>query len=696
MHIGRQFLAPEGWGSLVSQTTYYLFSNRADLDAMTFAWFTQAKKEWRIYLIRLPRVNVEAALMDGRLIDAPEQVSVPPWLEPLEGISLDGLEEGRVKPVKTYREHASSRLIAITPFLTEDFDRAFDGATRPDMCFKKHLKSIWPGKRASRPAVPAPELAVSTSIKKPNALRALLWYCTFRLFGRELDALLPAFVGIGAWSRADWVGNGTRLGRPNKRAGMNHGHSAVALASRIQDAYARFGDVGVTMASIHRRALLVEFGCSVETLPDGHKGYFHPEGLLYPSYQQFRYWTLQAYGLETVQRKRLGEARFRTRLAGRVGSFSQDSANYLETAEADVYYIPELPCQVNSTDPAPALLVCRLVDMVTGNIFGVGFSSGGEKAEAYALAKFCAVVPRPLMGRILGIPLTEEDWLGRGHPSRAIYDRGAGSSPKADGVGQAASPIKELAPSWSGQSKASVESSHPRHVCLEGEPTYLVSKLNTLQMAAREMLRTPAENHRKDAVSRLTPQMLLDGVAGNPTAITKYLLDRLRTSAIPMSTEVAIRKYLRPVEFVQKPDGLWLEVLQFSHTHLYEHGLRTRVPRHQPTIIKGFVYPYSLYLAWVEIGGRLYEVEPLLRLREDREQLKITWSDLQLLSDLRRTAAALQREHGAAAMLEFDAQFLKLFGKHADAAERNRGRKPRPAEEEHVPMATARTKLAAA
>ena len=341
MNIGHQFLAPEGWGSLVADVTYYLFSNRADLDSMSFAWFTKTKNEWRVYLIRLPRDDVEAALKKGRLIAAPEQRTVPPWLEAIEGLSIDGLEEGRVKPVRTYRQHATDRLLAITPLLTDDFERSFDGASRPDKCFNKHLAALWPAEAVRSPSNP------------PNALRALLWYCTYRLFGRELHALLPAFAGIGQWSRKNWVDKGKRLGRPNKRTGSRHGHSAVGLATRIQDAYARFGDVGETMAAIHRRALREEFGCTVETLANGHKRYFHPEGLPFPSYQQFRYWTLKAYGLETVQKKRWGEARFRSRLAARVGSFSQDSANYLETAEADVYYIPELPRQVLTTDPAP-------------------------------------------------------------------------------------------------------------------------------------------------------------------------------------------------------------------------------------------------------------------------------------------------------------------------------------------------------
>lgn len=693
MHIGRQFLAPEGWGPLLPETTYYLLANRPDLDAMTFAWFTRGKQDWRVYLIRLPRIELEVALRDGHLIDSPKQASVPPWLEPIEGVSIDGLEEGRIKPVQTYREHATSRLQAITPLLNEDFERAFDSASRPDKCFKRQLRSVW----ASSTSLPGTERPLGgPQEKKPNALRALLWYCTFRLFGQQLEALLPAFAGIGKWSRKSWIGNGKRLGRPGKGVGVRQGHSAIGLAERIQNSYARFVEKGKTMVAIHQRALREEFGCAVETMSDGHKRHYHPEGLPFPTYQQFRYWVLKEYGLEAVQRTRWSESRFRTGAAAHVGSFSQDSANYLETAEADVYYIPELPRQILSSDPAPALLVCRLVDMATGNIFGVGFSSGGEKAEAYALANFCAVVPRSLMGRIFGIPLDESKWVGGGLPSRGIFDRGAGSSPKADGVGQAASPIKELAPSWSGQSKATIESSHPRHTRLEGEPTYSVSELNVFQMAARELLRTPAENHRKNAVARLTPQMQSDGVAGNPAAITNYLLERLRTSAIPMSVDVAVRKYLRPIEFVQKSDGLWLEALQYSHTHLHQHGLPARVPKGHATIVKGFVYPYSLYVAWVEISGRLYEVEPLLRIRDDHEQLRITWADLNRLGELRRDAAALQREHGSAAMSEFEAQFVELFGKRPDAMEHKPGRKPRATDKDNVPLAAAAPKRAAA
>lgn len=690
MSIGRQYIAPQGLGSLASGTTYYLLSNRPEMDGITFAWFSRPKSEWRVHLIRLSRDYVETALKDGSLVESATQTTSPPWLADVEGISLDGLEDERINPVKTHREHATARLNAITPFLTEDFDREFDGAKRPEKCISKRIELEWPSNRKAESSHGNANSTGARVGKRPNAARAMLWYCTYRLFGRELESLRPSFSGIGKWSREGRPEGGKPLGRPNKREGLRHGHSAIPLASRIQNAYVRFADIGKPMTKIYDKALRKEFGCSVERLSNGQKRFFHPQGLSFPSYQQFRYWVLKKFGLEAVQRKRWGEARYRSRLAAQAGSFSQDSANYLETAEADVYFIEELPRQIGTDEPGSPLLVCRLADMVTGLIFGVGFSSGGEKAEAYALAKFCAAVPRALIGRMFGLPLTEDDWPGRGHPLRGIYDRGAGASPKGDGAGKPATPLKELAPSWSGQSKATVEASHPRNTNLEGEPTYTVSVLNVFQMAAREILRTPAENHRKDATGRLTPQMLADGVAANPFAITNYLIDRMRTSANQMSEQTAIRKYLRPVEFQYKEDGLWLGMLKFSSSHLHNIGLPTRAPKGQHIVIKGYIHPYSLYVAWVEIGGRLAEVEPLLRIRDDREQLQISLTDLLRLGELKRDAAARQREHGPAAMAEYNEAYFKQFGKDPDDVKRVRGRKPRPVDTGPTPMIDAK------
>jgi hypothetical protein len=104
--------------------------------------------------------------------------------------------------------------------------------------------------------------------------------------------------------------------------------------------------------------------------------------------------------------------------------------------------------------------------------------------------------------------------------------------------------------------------------------------------------------------------------------------------------------------------------------------------------IKGFVHPFSLFLAWIEINGRLFEVEPMIRIRDDQEQCQVAMSDLVLMGEYKRNAAAAQRAHGHAAMGEAEALFYKLTGTRWDAADRINGRAKRPKKTEHVPTAS--------
>lgn len=675
MHTGIQIEFPTGYKAFAPDTTYYLLANRPEHTNVSLAWFSKPASEWRVHLVQMPRPEFEEAIGNRSIVMAKDQVTMPPWLAAYEGLSADAIDDSRPSAVKSHRDRAQERLLSISIFLNDDFERSFDLSRCPEKLFKRRLReSLNP---LAEEAVPPSSNTASEDTKKktpkPNALRALLWYCVFRLFGRDVNALLPAYIGIGLWSRIDLEPKCGRFGRPTKRPELGQGHSAVGIAKRIQDSYAKICALGLSMVEIHRRALRQEFGCSYEKLPNGAMRPFHPEGLPFPSYQQYRYWVLKEFGLEQTQRTRLGDSGFRTRKAAHAGSFSSDSANYLETAEADVYQIPERPRLIVGKDAELPLRVCRIVDNATGFITGVGFSLGSETAEAYRLAKFCSVVPRELMGRLFGIELNDEIWPGRGLAAREIVDRGPGSSPMADGSGDAPSPIRELSPSWSGQSKATVESSHPRNIKVDGAPSHVVSDLNVFQMAVRELMRTPAENERKDASRRLTPEMLASGVPANPKAIANYLLSRFRTSAVAVSTDTAIRKFLRPVEFELKSTGLWLDILQFSHTHLIEHGLPSRTPKNQRTVVRGYVYPLSLYLAWVEIGGRLHEVSPLLRIRDDSSQLFITLDDLGALSELMLEARARQREHGASAMGAAEANFFARFGVAWSASERRPG-----------------------
>ena len=141
MHIGVQLIAPEGTPSLCSGRTFYLFSNGAQRLHTTLAWFERQKHEWRAHLIRLPKDEFEAALLEGHLKVASKQATLPPWLVRLEGIQMDSLEDGRVSKEKTYRARATERYESISFLLTDSESLAIDLSDSPQKHILERIKS---------------------------------------------------------------------------------------------------------------------------------------------------------------------------------------------------------------------------------------------------------------------------------------------------------------------------------------------------------------------------------------------------------------------------------------------------------------------------------------------------------------------------------------------------------------------------
>lgn len=671
MHIGVQLVAPGGTPTLLSGTTYYLFSRSSSRPNAVLAWFEQTRSGWRARLVCVDSKEFESALLDGSLAIKPEQASLPPWLQRIEGLSIDSVEDGRRSPTKTHKERAEERYESIAFLDTEPESQSIETADSPG----EHILT-----RITR------TLAERHPGKRHIAQRNLLWFVAYRLHGRRLEALLPAFSNIGRWDRSARDQGSPRLGRPTKRGGTAVGHSAIPLKERIVSSYLRFSAKGVPLTKVHRDALRKEFGCKIEHTETGSLRYVHPEGKPFPSYQQFRYWVIREFGLDDMRIRRFGEARFRSQHASSKGSFSQEGANYCERTEADCYFVKELPRQLLSEEPGAPLVVCRIVCTTSGLQIGVGASYGAEKAEAYRLAKFCAAIPKSEFCRIIGIPYVEGEWPGGGLSRRDIYDRGPGISSTVCGSEDVAPAITEGTPSSSGQSKATVEASHPRQIRTEGEIEHFRSDLNVYQLLKREVLWTISKNHSTDASDRLTPDMIVAGVAANPAAIATYLIDRGRTDAIPVPLEQAVRNFLTPAKFRMRDDGLWLDAMPFSCSHLHQFGLPARLPKGKLVELAGFVYPLTLNVAWVELRGKLHEVQPQLRIRDNPTQTWITLDELATLSQRLRDIRAAQREHGSAAMALAEQRFFEETGLEWSAGRRHRGpAPPRKVRKEDVP-----------
>lgn len=653
MNKGSILIAPAGFRSLVSGTDYYLLGNCKFTQRVTLTFFTQvpgrggAADRWQAGVITLDRDSFEASLASGLIEHKPSHAALPPWATAYEGVDPNQLESERKSSKRSYQSRVEARFNVIAPLV----EREQELLASPNI-----IKEINAYARSLAP--------------KQNPERVVLWYCTYQVFGQNIWSLMPAFASIGSWSRDQTADTAKKLGRPNLQHGRHSGHSAIPLRERIVQTYLARATLGRSMSSIYSDSMVYDFGCRTTRDSHGNLIIYHPDSKPFPTLNQYRYHAIKSLGLEGVQERKYGQARYRSRLAPSQGKFSEATANLLEAAEADCFNVRELPRQLLTGKPGLPLTVCRFVDVASGSIFGVGLSYGGERAEAYRLAKFFSVAPKTLVGRLFGIEISEDAFPVSGLPPRPITDRGPGSSMSVDEKAEDKPPVRELAPSWSGQSKATVESSHPRDVSLEGAPSYVLSDLNVYEMAKREILRAASDNRTSDASRRLTPEMIAAGTPANPNGIACYLRDRGRVDAIPMSLERAIRAYLSPITFQLDSSGLHLRHLRFDSEAYRATGLDRRPGKNQRISVEGFAMPLTLRYAWIDYKGRLIEVGAMLPLRDDPTQLYVSIYEVDENARMLRELKSEQAWNAAAAAIEARVAFTEATGKEWEGGQR--------------------------
>ena len=646
MHVGVALQCAGGIGGFDCDTTYHLLANTKESIALVF--FTKGSSEWRAHIIKVPRHDFEEALIKKDLIPVLEQPTLPPWLRMHEGASLDTLDHGRTSTKKSYRDWAQDR-----------YERIDELVDDPNLVLADD---------------PEKYIASFATRNKQHRHRIQLWYCAYMCFGRSLMALVPTFANAGSWDRTEENRSRRKAGRKAKH-GRGQGHSAVPLIPEVENSYVKYSGLGKSMAWIHRQSLLYAFGCKIARDSKGFERYYHPESKPFPSYQQFRYHVLKKFGLPAVRKSKLGDETYRNRVADNLGRYSEDLANLYEQSESDCAYSKERPRQILSDEAGPPFAVVREVDVLSGIEIGIGFGYGSETLEAYRAAKFCAAVPKSYFCRLFGIQISDEDWPCVGLPPQSSTDRGPGASGRNVRTENIPA-IRGLAPSYSGQSKATVESSHPRQTRTAGPPSFVVSALNAFEMARREIYRTLANNNAKDASDRLTPEMIAAGTLPTPVGIFNFLNDRGRTSAVPMSVTAAIREFLTPVKFKLNRDGLWLRSLRYGTTQLQALGLASLAGKNRTIEVSGFVLSLAIRIAWIEVDGKIYEVEAILPIRDDATQLDMSLSDLSQLDERMREIRANQSDHASAVRAKYEIRHLEETGRHWDAATRKGGQPP--------------------
>lgn len=644
--------APDGWG-ILSRGVEYRFLRNDGVDKLAYLvqFDSPHKGPVNAVLLSMPSRKFEDGIASGAIVSTSDQCHLPPWLKELEGVDFALLDEIYRKAKIPKSQRVENRFLHIANAVHD---------------YRKILSSPHPEKdinRYARACSPA-----------QNEKRFRLWFLTYLCFGQNIWSLMPPFHRSGHWDRTLFPE--TKFGPPSLAFGKHYGNGcSKELIERICEGYRRRAKLGAHMSKIYQRTVIEDFRCEVVKNDKGIKVFFHPEGHSFPTYWQFRYRVMLRFGREVVQKMLYGSVRYRTRIARSKGRFSEEVANLMERVEADGYYVKERPQPYVDNASLPPLCVVVGRDVLSGKKLGIGFSFGAERATAYRMMLFSMAVPKDYFCELFGIPYATGEWENQGLPPHFAIDRGPGARKDLAQAIEARFPIRDMAPSWSGQSKATIESSHPRDVHFEGEPSYVQSSLTPVELARREIIRLMEFNNGSLMNDRIDPDRELAHVIPTPNGLWAHYDHLGRNDAQPISLDDAIRILLTPTEFELRDDGVYLEGRRYSSPALeaLDEKRCSSTPERPATRVCGYVLDMCIRYVWVEMKGQLLRLGAKLRIRGDEETFWMSLEELHQWGTSLRQVESAMRIHQHANTAEFRTRFETLTGKAWDAGQRRSG-----------------------
>ncbi|WP_199880453.1 hypothetical protein [Pseudomonas putida] len=193
-------------------------------------------------------------------------------------------------------------------------------------------------------------------------------------------------------------------------------------------------------------------------------------------------------------------------------------------------------------------------------------------------------------------------------------------------------------------------------------------------MAKREILRVLKDNHTSNAVNRMDEDMILAGIKPTPHDIYTYWSMRGRDSSIGVPFDTALRQFLdvRPVAI--RKDGVYLYGRKYKSIKLKEAGIFDLVARQGVINTTAYVVVMCVRHIWIEVNGKLYELDFVRPARCSQETIDISLRDLEQIDQIRRDNAADLREERFAHDQHYSDRFEQNTGMNWDAGERRVGR----------------------
>jgi hypothetical protein len=295
-------------------------------------------------------------------------------------------------------------------------------------------------------------------------------------------------------------------------------------------------------------------------------------------------------------------------------------------------------------------------------VTGIGFSLEGETAEAYRAMLFSTAIPKDKFLSLFGLKGGTLDWPCHGLPPHPITDRG--SAPISAIITNLITkfPVKEMTESYSGQSKPSVEASHPRDIHTDGPPSFVLSDFNLIQLAQREIARAARDNHCSLVGEQILGKRVADEVLPTPYALWKYLDARGRNDSIVMPFDDAVRSFLPKKEFILRHNGVWLEDRCFHSAALDKTGVRDQLKPSQEVIMSGYTLSMCLLYVWVEVGNQLIELKQVHPYRDGENEKFVSLEYIQEEAKAKRKLESAFRSSNVAASVEASHLFKEATG----------------------------------
>lgn len=642
--------APDGYKGLVKEEHYY-FLTHAPNGRVYFVHFEgQSKDKPKSTLIFIQSGEIEDALSRGILVRK-RGSNCPPWLSDLKEQREADLEENRKKAKIHPGKRIDSRIHYLEQALASEH-RIWE-ADDPEKAINQFARKCQPAQ---------------------NETRFRLWFFAFVAFGRNRMALYPPLHRAGHWPRNS---SHEKYGRPSlalgKRSGGNLDASTV---KEMLDAFEKYVEAGKTQRGIYEEIMRKTFRCQVIKTTKGIRSYCRPNGKAAPSYCQFRYRIIQRFGLEAIHIRLYGRVRSRSKQASE-GRFSEAVGNLCERIEADGYYTKEIPTPLVQGEKLLPLCVVTSRDVLSGAKLGIGFHYGKERASAYRMMLFSMAVPKVFFCGLFGIKIADDEWLNEGLPPLPIFDRGPGAKNRLIEDFESKFPIRELSPSYQGQSKATIESSHPRSSAIPGAPAWQSSKLTPVGLAKKEIGRLLAFNDSPNAEARIQPDPRMLGVYPTPNAMWKHFAGRFRIAEQPMSIEDAVRNFLSPVEIKASREGFSLHGQPYRcDAEIAKKALNGIARKGQTITLNGYVLDMCVRYIWIELDGAVHLAEAMLVFRDSEEKLFISLSELISWEQDRAVIKSEIQGHREATQTEFARRIEDSNNAPWDSARRIPGKKP--------------------